>query len=87
MDTWLNALPPSAATDGFKDVQNRAMELATENAESAFAFAGKISNAQSVQEILTLQTQFTQDRMQAFVAHTREFYSLLGDVIQKTQRG
>jgi hypothetical protein len=32
------------------------MDRAKENAESAFAFAGKINSAKSYQEILTLQT-------------------------------
>ncbi len=54
---------------------------------STFAFAGKISNAKTVQELLTLQTQFTQDRVQAFVAHTQEFYRLFEDAMQKMQRG
>jgi phasin family protein len=87
MGSWIGAMPPSPLTAGFKEVQDRAMELATENAEAIFAYAGKISSAKTVQELLALQTQFTQERMTAFVAHTREFYSMLDEMLRKLQRG
>ena len=63
-------LSPMAA--GFKDVRERAMDFAMENAESAYAFAGKVCNAKTPQEILTLQTRFAQDLMQIFVKNTQE---------------
>ena len=47
MGTWMEALPSNLMTAGFKDVQGRAMDIAKENAESAFTFAGKISNART----------------------------------------
>ena len=71
----------------FKDVQGRAMEIAMENSESVFTFASKISNAQTFQDIVTLQTQFAQDRMQAFTTQTQELYKLIGETVQKLQRG
>ncbi len=87
MGTWIGAMPDSPVTAGFKDVQARAMDFAKENADTAFTFAGKICNAQNFQEILTLQTQFAQDRLQAFASHTQELYSLIGDAFRKIQRG
>ena len=63
-DAWMGAMPSPMAA-GFKDMQGCAMRIAKENAESVFTFAGKISKAQTFQDILTLQTQFAQDRMQA----------------------
>ena len=78
MDAWMEAMPENVMTAGFKDVQDRAREIATENADSTLAFAGKISNAKTFQEILTLQTQYVQDRMQAFVAQTQQLFSLIG---------
>ena len=75
MDAWTGALPSNPMAAVFKDVQDRAMQIAKENAESAFTFAGKISNARTLQDIVTLQTQFAQDRMQAFVTQTQELYS------------
>jgi len=49
--------------------------------------AGKISNAQTFQDIVTLQTQFAQDRMQAFTTQTQELYKLIEETVQKLQRG
>ena len=55
--------------------------------KSAFTFAGKISNAQTVQEVMTLQTQFAQERMQAFVTQTQQLYSAIAEAFQKSERG
>jgi hypothetical protein len=87
MTSWMGAMPASPAAVNFKDVQGRAMELATEHAQSTFTFAGKISSAKTIQEIMALQTQFTQERLQAFVLHTQEFYGLLEETMKKIQRG
>ena len=63
MGAWMGAMPSNPMAVVFKDVQDRAMQIAKENAESVFAFAGKISNARTPQDIVTLQTEFAQDRM------------------------
>ena len=73
-DAWISAMPSPMAA-GFKDMQGCAMQIAKENADSVFTFAGKISNVQErFQDIVTLQTQFAQDRMQAFATQTQELY-------------
>ncbi len=87
MGAWMGSLPSNSVTTGFKDLQGRAMQIAMENAETAFTFAGKISNAQNFQEVLALQTQFAQERMQTFVSQTQELYRLTGETLQKLQRG
>jgi hypothetical protein len=69
---WTDALPATPMAAVFKDVQDRAMEIAMENAESVLTFAGKISNAQTFQDISAFQTQFVQERIQAFVTQTQE---------------
>ena len=86
MDAWMGAMPSPMAA-GFKDVQGRAMQIAKENAEAAFTFAGELSNVRTPQEILTLQTQFAQDQMQALAAQTQELQRLMGETLQKLQRG
>ena len=87
MGIWLAVIPANPLAAVFKDVQDRAIEIAMENSESVFTFAGKISNAQTFQELLTIQTQFAQDRMQAFTTQTQELYKLIGETVQKLQRG
>ena len=84
---WIGALPSNPMAAVFKDAQDRAMQIAKENAESVFTFAGKISNAQTPQDIATLQMQFAQDRMQAFVTQTEEFQRLIGETLQKSGGG
>ena len=83
----MSAMPSNPMAADFKDVQARAMNIAMEFSESAFTFAGKISHAQTFQDIVTLQTQFAQDRMQAFTTQTQELYKLIGETVQKLQRG
>jgi hypothetical protein len=51
MNTWMEAIPENAMSAGFKDMQGRAMDIAMENAESTFTFAGKVNNAQTFQDI------------------------------------
>ena len=77
MGAWMGALPSNPMAAVVKDVQGRAMQIAKENAESVFTFAGKISNALTPQDIVTLQTQFTQDRMQAFVTQMQQLFSVI----------
>ncbi len=83
---WTGALPSNAITHGFKEVQERAVQIAKENAESAFALAGKLAKAQHLPEVLTLQTQFAQDRTKAFATQTQELVKLAGEVFQRSAR-
>jgi hypothetical protein len=85
MGAWTGA--PSNPMAAVKDVQDRAMQIAMANAESVFTFAGKISNVRAPQDILTLQTQFAQDRVQAFVTQTQQLLSVIEEAIQKSERG
>ena len=85
--TWMDAMPASPMVTGFKDVQDRAAEIAKKNADSAFALVEKIAKAQNFQEILAFQTQFAQDQMKALTRQTQELYKLIGETAQKSGRG
>ncbi len=61
--------------------------MAKQNAGSVFAFVGKISNAQTLQDVLMLQTQFAQDQMQAYATQTQELQKLIGEALQNLQHG
>ena len=92
MSAWGDAMPSnSMVTDfnvtGFEDVQERAVAMATKNADSAFALIEKIAKAQTLQDILTLQMKFAQEQMQAYAAQTQELQQLVGEAFQKLQRG
>jgi hypothetical protein len=83
MGAWMDAMPANPMTAGFKAFQGRVMEFALENAESAFTFAGKVCNTPTPQDMVMLQTQFTQERMQAYVAHTQRLFSAMGETLPK----
>ncbi len=84
-EALMGVVPENAMSGRFKDVQNRAMDIAMENAETTLAFAGKICNAKSFQHILKLETRYVQDRMQAFVTQTQQLLSLIGEALQKSK--
>ena len=86
-DAWMEVMPENAMSAGFKDVQNGAMDIVMENAESTLGLAGKISNAKTFQDILTLQTRYVQDRMQAFVTQTQQLFKLIAEALQKSKSG
>jgi hypothetical protein len=87
MDAWMGAMPANPMTAGFKDVQGRAMQIAMENAESAFTFAAKICNAPTPEDIVTLQTRFGQERIQVFITQTQQLFGLFGEALQNSDRG
>jgi hypothetical protein len=87
VSAWMGAMPATPMVEGFKEVQNRAAEIAKKNADSAFALIEKMAKARNFQEILTLQTQFAQDQMKAFTTQTQELYKQIGETVQKLQHG
>ena len=87
MDAWMGGMPSNGLATGFKDVQDRAAEIAKKNADSAFALVEKMAKAQNFQEILTLQARFAQDQMQAYATQLQELQRLIGEALQKAQRG
>ncbi len=76
-------MPASPMVTGFKDVQERAAEIAKKNGDSAFALVEKIAKAQNLQEILTLQARFAQEQMQDYATETQELQRLIGETLQK----
>jgi hypothetical protein len=43
INAWMGAMPASPIVTGFKDVQDRAAEIAKKNGDSAFALVEKIA--------------------------------------------
>ena len=86
MGAWMGAVPSNPMTAGLQHMQDRAMKIAMENAEAAFTFGGKISSAETPQDILLLQTQFAQERVKAFVTQSQQLYSVIAEAFQKSER-
>jgi hypothetical protein len=87
IDAWVDATPGNPMAEGFKYVQDRATEIAMENADAASEFVSQISDARTLQDIAMLETQFVQNRMHAFVAQTQQLYGLIGKTLQASARG
>jgi hypothetical protein len=76
-------MPSNPLITGLADVHNRAEEIAKMNADSAFALAEKIAKAHTLEDILTLETQFAQEQMQAYAAQTEGLQQLIGKAFRK----
>jgi len=56
----------------FKEVQDRAMDFAKENAESSFAMANDLAKAKDMHEVLTIQSQYAQTQLQTYARQVQE---------------
>ena len=82
MNSWFAALPSNAMTQSLKTVQERTAEFAKKNADAAFALANDVAKAKSLQEVLTLQTEYAQQQFQNFTAQTQELAKLASSAAQ-----
>ena len=84
---WMGAMPSSALVADSRKSKTVLRKSRRRMPNSAFALVEKIAKAQNFREILTLQTQFAQDQMKAFTTQTQELHKLIGETVQKVQRG
>jgi hypothetical protein len=80
---WSTAASTEMAS-GFKIVQERAIQFAKENAEAGFTLASELANAKDLQEVLRLQSNFAQIRMQSYAQQVQELGRLMAEA---TRRG
>ena len=52
MAVWATAMGSNPVTSGFKNVQDRSVEFAKQNAEACFSLAGEIANAKDMTEVM-----------------------------------
>ena len=75
MSAWIPA--PSEMTSGFKAVQERAIQFAKENAEAGFTLANELTKAKDLQDVLRLQSSFTQKQMESYARQAQELGRLM----------
>jgi hypothetical protein len=61
----MSKMPPNMMTNGFKAVQERAIQLAKENAETSFTLASELARAKDLQEVMTLQNRCAKNSMRS----------------------
>jgi hypothetical protein len=64
-------------TSGFKAVQERAIQLAKENAEAGFTLANELTKAKDLQDVLRLQSSFAQKQMESYARQAQELGRLM----------
>lgn len=79
---WLGAMPANEMTSAVRQVQERSLRFAKQNADAYFAFVSEMASARDVQDALAIQTRFTQQQMQAYALQAQEIARLSGNVAQ-----
>jgi hypothetical protein len=72
---------PLSAVSGH-EVQERAVKLANENADAAFA----VAQAKDLQELIDLQTRYVQSQMKWYAYQSQEFGRLMAKAISDTKK-
>ena len=85
MATWSSA-SPDAIAPGFREVQERAVKLANENADAAFKLAKDVAQAKDLQDLLSLQTRYVQSQMKWYADQTQEFGRLIARALSDMKK-
>ena len=79
---WMGAMPANEMTSAMRQVQERSLRFAKQNADAYFAFVSEMATARDVQDALAIQTRFAQQQMQAYTLQAQEIARLSGSVAQ-----
>jgi hypothetical protein len=86
MSMWSTSMPSNDTTAGFKAVQDRATQIAKQNADAAFSLANEIASARDIQQILALQSRFAQTQMQAYASQAQELGRIMVEAANVAKR-
>jgi hypothetical protein len=78
-------MPANDMTSGFRVAQERAIRFARQNGEAGFALASELANAKNVQDILAIQSRYTQTQMQTYALQAQELARLIAEATQSMQ--
>ena len=78
----------SSATvaQGARDIQERALKYAEQNADASFAFASDLARARDLKEYLEIQTRYAQRQMQTYAQQAQELGRLITEATQRAQQ-
>lgn len=82
--TASSGMPSNTMAAGFKEIQDRTMEFAKENAGSSFALASELASAKDVQDVLSIQSRYAQDQIQTYARQVQELGKMAGDTLGGT---
>ena len=84
MAAW-SKVPSNVITPGFKAVQEQAIHFAKENAEAGFALANELTKAKELQDVLRLQSSFTQKQMESYARQAQELGRLMAEAARSAK--
>ena len=82
MMAWSSS-PSGGITAGYTAVQERAVQIARENGDNAFALVNELSKAKDLQEVLRLQSAFAKKQMESYARQAQDFGRLLAEATRK----
>jgi hypothetical protein len=85
MTTWSSA-SSAVIAPGFREVHERAVKLANENAEAGFKLAKDVAQAKDLHELIDLQTRYAQSQMKWYAYQTQEFGRLMAKALSETRQ-
>ena len=83
--TWSSASSEVIAP-GFREVQERAVKFANENADAAFKLAKDVAHAKDLHELIDLQTRYVQSQMKWYADQTQEFGRLMARALSDMKK-
>lgn len=69
-----------------REIQQKSLAFATENAQAGFDLAEKLVRAKDFQETLEIQATFARQRMEAYSRQARELTSMMSEASKKAQQ-
>jgi len=64
---WMAAMSSNDLTSRYKVVQERATRFAKQNTDACFALASELAKAKDIQDVLGIQSRYTQTQMQTML--------------------
>jgi hypothetical protein len=83
--TWSSA-SSGVIAPGFREVQERAVKFANENADAAFKLAKDVAQAKDLHELIDLQTRYVQSQMKWYADQTQEFGRLMARALSDMKK-
>ena len=84
MASWSSASSDVIAP-GFREVQERAVKIANENADAAFKLAKDVAQAKDLHELIDLQTRYVQSQMKWVCRSDARVWSINDEGIDRRQ--
>jgi len=83
--SWLRKMQSGSAL-GNTDLNKTLLKYAEQNVEASFTFAQKLSQAKTLQEVIKIQTEFTQTQFNAFSEQAKDLAAAFAESAKGTKK-